>query len=97
MVGDLDAGGTKPYRARKGVPRVSFRQPAKKRIVVPVLDHDIEPMALAGAPKDFQYLPHTGAEADPVLAVEGHLLRHRRRSVLVEVPLALQIDGEPFG
>ena len=25
MVGDLDAGGTKPYRARKGVPRVPFR------------------------------------------------------------------------
>jgi len=26
LVGDLDAGGTKPYRARKGGPRVPFRQ-----------------------------------------------------------------------
>ena len=26
MVGDLDAGGTKPCRARKGVPRVPFVQ-----------------------------------------------------------------------
>ena len=70
---------------------------AVANILVTVFKHDVDLAGGASSPNEIDQVGKAPSEAGAILAIEYHLLRDRRRPILLHEPIVWQRAGQPHG